>query len=95
MDFIIKLPRIMKQHDSITVVVDKLKKVSHFIPVKLTHKVANIAKIYMREIARLHGVPKEIFLTEIPNLDQIFRKVYLKYSKQIEFSTTYHPESNG
>jgi hypothetical protein len=59
-DFITKLPRIVKQHDSIMVVVDKLTKDAHFILVKLTHKEANIADIYMREISRLHGVPKEI-----------------------------------
>jgi hypothetical protein len=50
MDFITKLPRTNKQHDSIMVVVDKLTKASHFIPVKLTHKAANIVDIYMREI---------------------------------------------
>jgi hypothetical protein len=47
--FITKLPRIMKQHDSIMeVVMDKLTKVSHFILVKLTHKEANIEDIYIR-----------------------------------------------
>ena len=51
MDFITKLPRTNKQHDSIMVVVDKLTKVAHFILVKLTHKEANIVDIYMREIA--------------------------------------------
>jgi hypothetical protein len=47
MDFITKLPRISKQHDSIMVVVDKLTKSSHFIPVKSTHKVVDIVEIYM------------------------------------------------
>ena len=50
MDFITKLPRTNKQHDSIMVVVDKLTKVAHFIPVKLTHKEVNIVDVYMREI---------------------------------------------
>jgi hypothetical protein len=59
-DFITKLPRIVKQHDFIMVVVGKLTKFAHFIPVKLTHKVANIVDIYMSEIVRLHGVPKVI-----------------------------------
>ena len=44
MDFILGLPMTMKQHDSIMVVVDKLTKVSHFIPVKSTYKVDAIAK---------------------------------------------------
>jgi hypothetical protein len=47
MDFITKLPRTAKQHDYIMVVVDKLTKASHFIPVKSMHKATNIAEIYM------------------------------------------------
>jgi hypothetical protein len=47
-DFITKLTRTVKQHDSIMVVVDKLTMVAHFIPVKTTHKATNIAKIYMK-----------------------------------------------
>ena len=60
MNFITKLHRTAKQHDSIMVVVDKLTKVAYFIPVKSMHKVANIVEIYMQEIAKLHGVPKKI-----------------------------------
>jgi hypothetical protein len=60
MDFITKFPRTAKQHDSIMVVVDKLTKAAHFIPVKSTHKEANIVDIFMCEVARLHGVPKTI-----------------------------------
>jgi hypothetical protein len=47
-DFITKLPRTTRQHDSIIVVVEKITNIAHFIPVKVTHKVANIAKKYMR-----------------------------------------------
>jgi hypothetical protein len=48
MDFITKLPRTNKQHDSIMVVVDKLTKSTHFIPVKLTHKASKIVDVYMK-----------------------------------------------
>jgi hypothetical protein len=75
-DFITKLPRTVKQHDSIMVVVDKLTKDAHFIPVKLTHKETNIVEIYMKEISRLHGVPKEIVS------DQRFQ-VYFKFLEGI------------
>jgi hypothetical protein len=51
MDFITKLPRTNKQHDSIMVVVDKLTKTTHFILVNLTHKETNIVDVYMREIS--------------------------------------------
>ena len=58
MDFIIGLPKIVKQNDSIIVVVAKLSKASHFIPLKSTYKAINIADIFMKEIFKLHGVPK-------------------------------------
>ena len=60
MDFITKIPRTNKQHDSTMEVVDKLTKPSHFVPVNLTHREANIVDTYMREITRLHGIPKTI-----------------------------------
>ena len=58
MDFITKLPRTNKKHDYIMVVVDKLTKAAHFVVFKLTHKATNIVDVYMKEIARLHGIPK-------------------------------------
>jgi hypothetical protein len=61
-DFITKLPRTMKQHDSIMVVVDKLTKAVHFIPLKTTHKVKNIVEIDMKEVFKLDGVPKKTIL---------------------------------
>ena len=57
LDFIIGLSRTHKQHDSIMVVVAKLRRYAHFIPVKSTHKAVNIAEIFLKEIFRLHGVP--------------------------------------
>ena len=41
-------------------VVDKLTKAAHFIPVKSTHKTDDIAKIFMKDIFKLHRLPKEI-----------------------------------
>ena len=49
-DFITRLPKNQKQNDSIMVVVDKIRKETHFIHVKTTHKDANIADIFMKEI---------------------------------------------
>jgi hypothetical protein len=60
MDFITGLPRTNKKHDSIMVVVEKLTEASHFVPVKTTHTMTNIAEIFMKEIVRLHGIPRTI-----------------------------------
>jgi hypothetical protein len=61
-DFITKFPRTTREHNSIMVVVEKLEKADHFVPRKMTHTTTNIAEIYMREIARLNGIPMEIVL---------------------------------
>ena len=60
MDFITGFPMTVRQLDSIMVVVDKLTKASHFILVKSTYKTDAIAKILMKDIFRLHGLPMEI-----------------------------------
>ena len=60
MDFITGLSMTWRQHDSIMVVVDKLTKAMHFIQVKSTHKTDDIAKIFMVDIFKLHGLPKAI-----------------------------------
>jgi hypothetical protein len=96
MDFITKLPRTNKQHDSIMVVVDKLTKAAHFIPVKLTLKATNIADVYMREIDRLHGISKTIVFDKDPKFTSKFWKgLFNGFGTNLNFSTTYHPESDG
>ena len=60
MNFITGILKKFRQHDSIMVIVDKLSKASHFIPIKSTYKVVNISDIFMKEIFRIHGVPKVI-----------------------------------
>ena len=54
------LPKEKKQNDSIFVVVDKLSKATHFIPINSTYKGVHIADIFLKEIFILHGIPKEI-----------------------------------
>jgi hypothetical protein len=94
-DFITKLPRTMKQHDSIMVVVDKLTKATHFILVKTKHKAKSIVDIYMREVARLHGVPKAIVLDRDPKFTSNFWKGLFKgFETNLNLSTTYHLASN-
>jgi hypothetical protein len=60
MDFIVRLPHTHDDYDSIWVIVDRLTKVAHFIPVKTTYSGAQLAELYMSRIVCLHGVPKKI-----------------------------------
>jgi hypothetical protein len=65
MDFIVGLPRTRAGYDSIWVIVDRLTKVVHFIPVKTTYNEAMLAELYMSRIVCLHGVPKKIVLVHL------------------------------
>jgi hypothetical protein len=60
LDFIIGLAKTQKQNDSIMVIIDKISKSAHFSPVKSTFKAINIVEIFMKEIFRLHGIPKMV-----------------------------------
>jgi hypothetical protein len=60
MDFIVGLPCTRAGYDSIWVVVDRLTKAAHFIPVKTTYNSVVLAELYMPWIVCLHGVPKKI-----------------------------------
>jgi hypothetical protein len=96
MDFITGLPRTNKQHDSIMVVVDKLMKVAHFIPLETTHTTSNVVDIYMRKVAQLHGILKTIMSDRDPKFTlKFWRGLFKGLETSLNFSTTYHPESDG
>jgi hypothetical protein len=76
--------------------VDKFTKETHFVLVKTTHKAANIAEIYMKEVVRLHGVPKTVVSDRDPNFTLNFWKGLFKcFGTNLNLSTRYHPDSNG
>jgi hypothetical protein len=60
------------------VVVNKLTKVAHFIPIKMMHRETNIAKIYMNEIVELHSMPKAIVSDKDPKFTSNFWKGLFK-----------------
>ena len=96
MDFIIGFPMTWRKHDSITVVVDKLTNASHFITVKSTHKTDDIAKIFMKEIFKLHGFPKEIVSDrDVKFTSNFWKGLFADLGTKLNFSTAYHPQTNG
>jgi hypothetical protein len=60
MNFIVGLPQTSQKHDSIWVIIDRLTKLAHFLPVHTTYTAKKYAEIYLEQIIRLHGVPKTI-----------------------------------
>src|ERR1700677_1847531 len=96
MYFITGLPKSTKQNDAIMVVVDKLSKVAHFIPVKSTCKEIDIAGIFMKEIFSPHSMPKEIISDRDTKFTSKFWKsLFVGFETKLLFSTSYHPQTNG
>jgi hypothetical protein len=95
-EFINKFPRMTKKHDSVMVVVDKLTKSSHFIPVKSMHKATDTDEIYMHEVSKLHGVPKTIVSDRDSNFtSNVWKGIFKGFGTNLNFNTTYRPKSDG
>jgi hypothetical protein len=60
MDFIVGLPNTSQKHDSIWVIIDRLTKTAHFLPVHTTYTAKKYAEVYLEQIIRLHGILKTI-----------------------------------
>ena len=72
MDFVSGLPRTPSGCDSIWVIIDRLTKSAHFLDVKTTYSLDRLAKEYIKEIVRLHGVPSSIVSDRDPRFTSIF-----------------------
>ncbi|XP_066159624.1 uncharacterized protein [Oryza sativa Japonica Group] len=96
MDFITGLPRTSSGHDSIWVVVDRLTKVAHFIPVHTTYTGKRLAELYLSRIMCLHGVPKKIVSDRGSQFTSKFwQKLQEELGTRLNFSTAYHPQTDG
>ena len=60
MDFVTELPRTQQENDALWVVIDRLTKSAHFLPIKVSFSLEKLAELYVREVVRLHGVPLTI-----------------------------------
>ena len=60
MDFVTGLPLTQRKHDCVWVIVDRLTKSAHFIPVRIDYFMDRLVELYVDEIFRLHGVPLSI-----------------------------------
>jgi len=77
------------------VVVDRLRKVAHFIPVKSTFSASNIAHVFIRDVFRLHGVLKNIVSDRDAKFTSKFWKdMFARLGTMLTFCTTYHPQTN-
>ncbi|WVZ53759.1 hypothetical protein U9M48_004660 [Paspalum notatum var. saurae] len=96
MDFIVGLPRTQSGFDSIWVIVDRLSKVAHFIPVKERYTGQDLAELFMARIICLHGVPKRILSDRGTQFTSRFwKKLHEAMGTKLDFSSAYHPQTDG
>jgi transposase InsO family protein len=95
-DFIVRLPHTQAGYDSIWVIVDRLIKVAHFIPVKTTYSGAKLAELYMSRIVSLHGVLKKIVSDRGSQFTSKFwEKLHESMDTKLNFSSAYDPQTNS
>ncbi|WMV07964.1 hypothetical protein MTR67_001349 [Solanum verrucosum] len=96
MDFITGLPRSRRQHDSIWVIVDRMTKLAHFLPVKTTNSAEDYAKLYIQEVVRLHGVPVSIISDRgAPFTTQFWKSFQKGLGSKVNLSTVFHHQTDG
>jgi hypothetical protein len=91
MYFIVGLPRTQSGFDSIWVIVDRLSKVAHFIPIKITYSRPQLAELYMSRIVYLHGVSDRG--TQFTSM--FSERLHQTLDTQLRFSSAYHPQTDG
>lgn len=96
MDFVTKLPRTKKAHDAIWVIVDRLTKSTHFLPVREDYSMDQLAKLYIDEIMTRHGVPLSIISDRDPRFtSDLWDQLHKALGTRLNLSTAYHPQTDG
>ncbi|KAJ9552777.1 hypothetical protein OSB04_016822 [Centaurea solstitialis] len=94
MDFVTKLPWTPKGYDTIWVIVDRLSKSAHFLPMKETYSMERLAKLYIAEIVRLHETPLSIVSDRDASFTSTFWQSFQReMGARVNFA--YHPQTDG
>jgi hypothetical protein len=96
MDFIVGLPNTSLRHNSVWVIVDRLTKTTHFLPVHTTYLAKRYAEIYLDQIVRLHGIPKTI-ISDHGTLfvARFWEQLQSALGTKLIRSSAYHPQTDG
>lgn len=95
MDFIEGLPQ-SDRFNAILVVIDKFTKYAHFIPVHHPFTALQIAKLYLDQVYKLHGLPKAM----VSDRDRVFtstvwQELFKLIDTKLLMSSSYHPQTDG
>ncbi|GKD37192.1 putative reverse transcriptase domain-containing protein [Tanacetum coccineum] len=96
MDFVTKLPKESSGQDMIWVIVDRLAKSAHFLPVKENDSMEKLTRQYLKQVVLRHGVPVSIISDRYGRfVSQFWQSLQEAFGTQLDMNTTYHPETDG
>ena len=96
MDFVSGFPKGRKGNDTIWVIVDRLMKFTLFLPIKMTDSVDKLAKIYINEVVRLHGIPVSIVSDrDLRFTSRLWLSIQHALGTRLDMSTAFHPQTDG
>ncbi|GKA99196.1 reverse transcriptase domain-containing protein [Tanacetum coccineum] len=96
MDFVTVLPRTSNGYDTIWVIVDRLTKSAHFLPMKKTDQMEKLTRLYLKEVVSRHGVSISIISDRDGRFTSRFwQSLHEALGTQLDMSTAYHPQTDG
>ena len=96
MDFIGGLPHTSSGYDTIWVIVDRLTKSAHFLPIKKTYSIDRLARLYVNRIVCLPGVPVNIVSDRGATFTSVFwQELHKALGTRLDFSITFHHQTDG
>ncbi|GKB10830.1 putative reverse transcriptase domain-containing protein [Tanacetum coccineum] len=82
--------------DSIWVIVDRLTKSAHFLPMRETDSTEKLTRLYMKEIVARHGIPVSIISDRDSHFtSRVWQSLHKALGTQLNLSTAYHPQTDG
>jgi len=90
------LPKTIRKHDFIFIVVDRFSKMAHFLPCNKTSDASKIAQIYFDGIIKLHDLPKTIVSDrDVKFMHYFWRTLWQKMETKLKFSTAFHLQTDS
>ncbi|GJR01965.1 putative reverse transcriptase domain-containing protein [Tanacetum coccineum] len=95
MDFVTKLPKTSSGYDTIWVIIDRLTKSAHFLPIRENDSMDKLARLYLKEVVTRHGIPVSIIYDrDLRFTSNLWRAYQKAMGTHLDMSMAYHPQTD-